>query len=74
MSLEEYTKEQLWTMLVETVRASIMYPHHKVYTRETVLVEEPDISPAELSSRLNVPLGEALVLLYELAEERKMKA
>jgi hypothetical protein len=74
MNLEEYTREQLWTILVETVRASIMYPHHKVYTRETILVEEPDMTPEELSTRLNIPLGEALVMLYELDEERKVKA
>ena len=74
MNLEEYTREQLWTILVETVRASIMYPHHKVYTRETILVEKPDMTPEELSTRLNIPLGEALVMLYELDEERKVKA
>ncbi len=74
MSLEEYTKEKLWTVLVETVHASIMYPHHKVYTRETILTEKSDMTPAELATRLNIPLGEALVLLYELAEERKVKA
>ncbi len=74
MSLEEYTKEKLWTVLVETVHTSIMYPHHKIYVRDTILTEKPDMTPAELSTRLNISLGEALVLLYELAEERKVKA
>ena len=71
MSLEEYMKEKLWPILVETVHASVMYPSRKGYTREEILREKPDITPAELANRLNMPLGEALVILYELAEERK---
>ena len=74
MRLEEYTKEQLWLMLVETVHAAVMYPAHKAYTREEILREKPDVAPAELATRLNMPLGEALVILHELAEERKNKA
>jgi hypothetical protein len=71
MSLEEYMKEKLWQILVDTVHASVMYPTHKAYTREQMLNEKPDMSAAELANRLNMPLGEALVILYELAEERK---
>jgi hypothetical protein len=71
MSLEEYMKEKLWTILVETVHASVMYPSRKAYTREEMLREKPDIPASELANRLNMPLGEALVILYELAEERK---
>ena len=74
MNLEEYTKEQLWLILVETVHAAVMYPSHKAYAREEILREKPDITPAELASRLNMPFGEALVILYELAEERKSAA
>ncbi len=74
MNLEEYTKEKLWPLLVETVHATIMYANHKAYTRDEILQKRPDITPAELSSRLNIPLGEALVILYELSEERKPKA
>ncbi len=70
MSFEEYLKERLWPILVETVHALIMYPHHKAYTREVVLHEKPDITPAELAARLGIPLGEALVILYELKNER----
>lgn len=70
MSLEEYEKEKLWLILVETVRTLIMYPNHKAYTREVVLHEKPDITPAELAARLGIPLGEALVILYELKNER----
>ncbi|MEM3000420.1 MAG: hypothetical protein ACPLIG_04210 [Candidatus Bathyarchaeales archaeon] len=74
MSLEEYTREKLWPILVETVHASVMYPRRKAYTREQILREKPDITPAELAAKLNMPLGEALVILYELAEEGKKKS
>jgi hypothetical protein len=74
MSLEEYTKEKLWLILVETVHAAVMYPNHKAYTRETILREKPEITPLELANRLNMPFGEALVILRELAEERKSSA
>ncbi|MEM3875112.1 MAG: hypothetical protein QXU45_08285 [Candidatus Bathyarchaeia archaeon] len=70
MSLEEYAKEKLWPILVETVHAMVMYPHHKAYTRDVLLHENPDITPSELASRLGIPLGEALVILYELKNEK----
>ena len=73
MSIEEYTKEKLWPILVETVHAIIMYPNHKAYTREVILHEKPDISPADLSTRLGIPLGEALVILHELIEEKMLE-
>jgi hypothetical protein len=71
MSLEDYMKEKLWSILVETVHASVMYPSHKAYTREMILHEKPDITASELASRMSMPLGEALVILHELEEERK---
>ena len=71
MNVEEYMKEKLWPILVETVHASVMYPTHKAYTREAILQEKPDITASELANRLNMSLGEALVILHELAEERK---
>jgi len=74
MSLEEYMKEKLWTILVETVHASVMYPTHKAYTQETILQEKPDITASQLANRLSMSLGEALVILHELAEERKSPA
>ncbi|MDH7563965.1 MAG: hypothetical protein QHH24_03655 [Candidatus Bathyarchaeota archaeon] len=73
MSLEEYKKEKLWPILVETVHALVMYTNHKAYTREMVLSEKPEIAHAELAARLKIPLGEALVILCELAEEREAK-
>jgi hypothetical protein len=74
MSLEEYLKEKLWPILVETIHASVMYPNHKAYTRESILCEKPEITPLELANRLNMPLGEALVILHELRAERKSPA
>ncbi len=69
MSFEEYEKEKLWPILLETVHALVMYPHHKAYTREVVLNEKPDITPGELAARLKMPLGEAIVILYELKNQ-----
>jgi CTP-dependent riboflavin kinase len=74
MSLEEYMKEKLWPILVETAHAAVMYPNHKAYTRDTILPEKPDITPVELANRLNMPRGEAIVILHELAEETKSPA
>ena len=74
MNFEEYTKDKLWLILVETVHANVMYPTHKAYTRDTLLRENPDISPADLATKLELPMGEALVILYELTEERKTPA
>lgn len=71
MSLEEYVKEKLWPILVETVHSMVMYPHHKAYTRDVLLHEKPDLTPHELASKLGIPLGEALVILYELKNEVK---
>lgn len=69
MSLEDYTKDGLWLVLVETVHALVMYPHHKAYTREVIINEKPDVKPNELAVRLGIPLGEALVILHELKEQ-----
>jgi len=71
MNLEEYSKEKLWQLLVEAVHASVMYPTHKAYTRKNILPQESDISANELAERLGMPLGEALVILGELAAESK---
>jgi len=69
MSLEEYSKEKLWQILIETVHALVMYPQHKAYTRDIILQEKSEISPTELAARLNIPLGEALVILHELTNK-----
>jgi hypothetical protein len=72
MSYQEYRKEKLWPILLETVHALVMYPNHKAYTREIILSEKPDTTPTELVARLKIPLGEAIIILCELAEERKV--
>ena len=66
MNLEEYTKEKLWQLLVEAIHASVMYPTHKAYTRDSIIPEKGDISATELAERLGMPLGEALVIINEL--------
>lgn len=73
MSLEEYAKEKLWPVLVETAHTLVMFPSHKAYTRERIISEKPEISPVELASRLGISFGEALVILCELSSERKMQ-
>jgi len=74
MNLDEYSKEKLWQLLVEAVHASVMYPTHKAYTRDTLLPSKSDISSVELAERLGMPLGEAIVILEELAEAKKAQA
>jgi hypothetical protein len=71
MELEEYSKERLWQLLVEAVHASVMYPTHKAYIRDSILPQKPDVSEAELAERFGMPLGEALVILDELANAKK---
>jgi hypothetical protein len=73
MSVEENIKEKLWSVLVETVHALVLYPTHKAYIRDTILSEKPEITSAELAARLNMPLGEAIVILCELEAERTPK-
>ena len=71
MNLDEYSKEKLWLLLVEAVHASVMYPTHKAYTRDSVLPQKADVSAVELAERLGMPLGEAIVILSELQPEQK---
>jgi len=66
MSFEEYVNNPLWAILQDTVHSMIMYPHHKAYTRDVILNEQPDITPKELAAKLSASLGEALVILFEL--------
>jgi len=69
MDFQELTKDKLWLILVETVHANVMYPTHKSYTRDVILREKPDISTYELAEKLNMPMGEAIVILYELSDQ-----
>ncbi len=74
MNLDEFTKERLWQLIVEAVHTSVMYPTHKAYTRDSILPQKPDVSAIELSQRLGMSLGEALVILNELVPDRQTSA
>jgi hypothetical protein len=69
MNFDEYSKDKLWTILVETVHQLVMYPQHKAYSRDSVLPEKKDVSAEELVARLGISFGEALVILFELKAE-----
>jgi hypothetical protein len=66
VGFEEYEGNPLWPILVETVHSLTMYKYHKRYVSNVLLHEEPEITPEGLSLKLGIPLGEALVILYEV--------
>ena len=66
----ELERNPLWLILVESVHALPMYPSHKAYVRDVLTLEAPDISAEDLSLRLDIPLGEAMVILHEIEEEK----
>ena len=43
-----------------------MYKNHKRYVQDIMMKETPKISPQELAVQLNLTLGEAFVILYEI--------
>ncbi len=59
-------KDELWKLLVDTVHSLPMYKHHKRYVQEVMVKERPEISAKELAVQINIPLGEAIVLLDEI--------
>ena len=63
---EEFRDNPLWHILVETAQTLPMYNAHMSYTRDNILTESPKITPEQLSQRLDMPLGEAIVILEEL--------
>jgi hypothetical protein len=65
----ERERNPLWLILVETVHRLPLYPSHKAYLRDTLLLDSPEITVEEISRRLNIPLGEVMVILQELREE-----
>ena len=64
--VEEFDQNPLWPLLVEAIHKLPMYPSHKAYVRDRILIEEPDVSAQEVAYRLKAPMGEAYVILYEL--------
>lgn len=67
---DELERNPLWLILVEAVHSLPMFPHHKAYIRDRLIFDHPDITVEELSHRLNIPLGEAMVILHEIGKER----
>ena len=65
----ELEKNPLWGVLVETTHSLPLYKSHKNYIQEVIIPEKPDIKPEEISERLNMALGEAMVILEELNQE-----
>ena len=66
---DEYSSNPIWHILVETAQTLPMYNSHMSYTRDNILPIEPNITPEQLSQRLDMPLGEALVILNELRKD-----
>ncbi|MCS7119906.1 MAG: hypothetical protein RMJ07_05210 [Nitrososphaerota archaeon] len=64
--IEKYLNDPLWPILVETVHSMPMYRYHKAYVAEKMLNELPQLTPRKLAVKLGIPLGEALVILYEI--------
>jgi hypothetical protein len=73
LSLERnsYKENHLWPILIKTVHSLTMYPYHKRYVMNNLLKKNPDITPEDLSVQLDISLGEALVILYELKNDKK---
>lgn len=63
---EDLEQSPLWLILVEAVHALPLYSAHKAYTRDKLIIENPNITPEEVARRLDTPLGEAIVILNEL--------
>jgi hypothetical protein len=64
-------KDELWRILAETVHALPMYANHKRYVSEIMLKEKSDMSSKELAVIINITLGEAIVILAEIANEKR---
>ena len=63
---EEYKDNPIWHILVETAQKLPMYHAHLNYTKDVILPEDKKITPEELSQRLDISLGEAIVILSEI--------
>lgn len=64
--MDNYSENPLWSLLVEVVHSLPLYPNHKSYTRDVLLIEKPEMNSLELSQHLDMPLGEAIVIIDEL--------
>ena len=66
---QELERNPLWLILVETAHALPLYVSHKAYVRNTLLIEAPGMTVEEISQRLDISLGEAMVIFHELKNE-----
>ncbi len=67
--VNKYKDNPLWHILIETVQTLPMYNAHLNYTKDVILLEKKNITPQELSQRLDIPLGEAIVILSEVSQD-----
>ena len=51
-----------------------MYGSHKAYAKNSIIPSDPGISAEELAFRLDIPLGEAIVILHEIRVEKNEAA
>ena len=63
---EEYKDNPIWHILVETAQKLPMYKAHLNYTKDVIIPESKQITPEELSQRLDISLGEAIVIISEI--------
>lgn len=63
---EELERNPLWLILLETVKKLPLFSNHKIYVYEHILPENKGITPEQLAQKLDISLGEAIVILYEL--------
>ncbi len=71
---ERLAKGDLWKVLVDTAHALPMYKNHKRYVEDVMVKENAQISPQELAVQLNIPLGEAMVMLVEIRGDKSAKS
>ncbi len=67
--LEPSESRDWHSILEETVKSMVLYPHLLDYTRTNILTKRPSITPEELAVQLRVPLGVAMILLDKLRSE-----
>jgi hypothetical protein len=47
----------------------ILYSHHKKYIHDVILSEDNCLKPQILAARLNITLGEVLVIIKDIKEK-----
>lgn len=60
----------LWKVLIDTVEKDNLFSSRLAYVRENIFLNQPDITPEDLSERIGAPLGVSMVILYRLREEK----